>query len=72
MELDLTNNDVMKIVVAINTELEELDSSLSVIEKDLLLCDNSDTMLDLLCNKDIIEQNIYQYKQIIKKLGWGN
>lgn len=71
MILDLTNNDVMKIVVAINTELEELDSSLSVVEKDLLLCDNSDTMLDLLCQKELIEQNIYQYKQIIEKLGWG-
>ena len=72
MKLDLTSYEKTLLESAIIHEIDNLDSEIRVINKDMdFLPDDmfyEDNLLDLICKKEICQQRIYSYSELLNKI----
>jgi hypothetical protein len=71
--LKFTEHEKALIINAINNKIEDLEAEIRVINKDSDLLDTddmffTDNFLELVVRKESAENNIYCYKEIIKRL----
>ena len=71
--LKFTEHEKALLINAINNKIEDLEAEIRVINKDSDLLDTddmffTDNFLELVVRKESCENNIYCYKEIIKKL----
>ena len=68
-----TEHEKALLINAINNKIEDLEAEIRVINKDSDLLDTddmffTDNFLDLVVRKEACENNIYCYKEMIKRL----